>query len=158
MPCNRRHSHLHNGIRPLTSLVGVRVFASCLLHLPLPCSSIQQALISFVAVTVGAFSIGHHSFPLPPASPGQRLSPAAGGTWQSPCGRTEVLGNSHPPGSSPQPIADGSWRISNPSPSPCGWSNSACVYSRSQQALSPASQSGHFVNKVHLLGCLAFHA
>ena len=127
LPCNITHSHLHNGIR-----LGL---GCCILPIALAfCSSIRQGFISFVVHT-------HPSFPLPrPVSPDQRLSPAAGGTWQSPCGRTEVLGNSHPPRSSLQPIADGSWRISNPSPSPCRGSNLASVYTCSQQALSPVPQ------------------
>lgn len=77
------------------------------------------------------------SFPLPaPAVPGHKLSPDARVISQSPHSKTEVLGNSHPPRSHPQPMV-GALVDKPPTPSPYRWGNlEVCVYTGSQKASS----------------------
>lgn len=87
------------------------------------------------------------------ASFGQRLSPASKITFQSPQTRTDVLGNSHPLRSIPQPMADGNWYIHTHLHHPSGGITEA---RGTQQTLSPAAYSGNLINKAHFLGRVPF--
>lgn len=98
------------------------------------CSSIQHTFMSYMADSVVLSVHAQPSFPLP--VPGHKLSPDAGVISQSPHSKTEVLGNSHPPRSHPQPMV-GVLVDKPPTPSPYRWGNSeVCVYTGSQKASS----------------------